>query len=102
MTKVKFVTMTDARGADRVLSMMRALYEEDPPESAPNHERFPPTIDALLADPSRGRFVQFINGASTVGYAILIPYWSNEFGGTVLFIDELFVTPELRSQGVGH
>ncbi len=35
----------------------------------------------------------FHEGVQLVGYAILIPYWSNEFGGNLLFIDELFVSP---------
>lgn len=34
------------------------------------------------------------------GYAITIPYPSQEAGGTVLWIDELFVLPEFRGQGI--
>ena len=36
------------------------------------------------------------------GYALLIPYWSNEFGGTLLFIDELFVIAQARSRGIAR
>ena len=32
------------------------------------------------------------------GYAIVIPFWSNEVGGNVLFIDELFVKPPARPE----
>jgi hypothetical protein len=31
------------------------------------------------------------------GYALLIPYWSNELGGTLLYVDEIFVIPEARN-----
>ena len=36
------------------------------------------------------------------GYALLIPYWSNEFGGTLLFVDELFVDEAHRGQGIAR
>ena len=36
------------------------------------------------------------------GYALLIPYWSNEFGVTLLFIDELFVIAQARSRGIAR
>ena len=42
----------------------------------------------------------FEQGSSTVGYSILINFWSNEFGGNILIIDELFVRKEFRSQGI--
>jgi GNAT superfamily N-acetyltransferase len=35
------------------------------------------------------------------GYALLIAYWSNEFGGDICAVDELFIVPEHRSQGYG-
>ena len=35
-------------------------------------------------------------------YALLIPYWSNEFGGTIVHVDEMFVAPALRNRGIGR
>src|SRR5207253_11358576 len=32
-------------------------------------------------------------------YALLISYWSNELGGDICTIDELYVEPAARSQG---
>jgi ribosomal protein S18 acetylase RimI-like enzyme len=37
---------------------------------------------------------------TVIGYSILIFYWSNEYGGDVLHIDELYVKPEHRGRGV--
>ena len=33
---------------------------------------------------------------------MLIPYWSNEFGGTLLFVDELFVDEAFRGRGIAR
>jgi len=40
-------------------------------------------------------------GQQVVGYALLVSYWSNEFGGEVCAVDELYVNPEFRSRGHG-
>jgi GNAT superfamily N-acetyltransferase len=46
--------------------------------------------------------VLFVQQDGVCGYAILIPYWSNEFGGVLLFVDELFVDATMRGQGVAQ
>ncbi|MCG2792690.1 MAG: GNAT family N-acetyltransferase [Weeksellaceae bacterium] len=35
------------------------------------------------------------------GYLILVKYFSFEFGGEILFLDELFVKPEFRGKSLG-
>lgn len=82
--------------------MMAALYAEDAPSSAVDAARFPVTIQTLLAEPSRGRIILLSEDSTLRGYAILIPYWSNEYGGTILYVDELFVVPSARSRGIGR
>ena len=99
---LSFVPMTDRRHTVQVLRMMRELYETDESDLhvAPAH--FPQTIDRLLAEPSRGRVMLFERDGMVAGYALLIPYWSNEFGGTVLLVDELFVEQANRGQGIAR
>src|SRR5260370_10241078 len=94
--------MTDERSAPDVVAMMRAVYAEDGAASTADHRRFHLTIKRLLAEPSRGRIILISEGAAILGYALLIPFWSNEFGGTLLFVDELFVKPDARNRGIGH
>lgn len=57
---------------------------------------------SLVAQPSRGHIVLFHEGESIQGYAQLIPYWSNEFGGTLLYVDEMFVAADVRNKGIGR
>ncbi len=99
---VSFVTMTDRRHADHVLRMMRELYENDAPDLQVNPADFPRTIDRLLAEPSRGRVLLFMMDAVPAGYALLIPYWSNECGGTVVLVDEILVDEPFRGRGIGR
>lgn len=37
----------------------------------------------------------------TVGYILLALTYSNEAGGMVVWLDEIYVKPEFRSQGIG-
>ena len=43
-----------------------------------------------------------MSDTAVAGYALLIPYWSNEFGGIVVLLDELLVEQQFRGQGIGR
>ncbi len=99
---VSFETMTDRQHAGHVLRMMRELYATDAPDLHVDPAKFPATIDHLLAEPSSGRILLFMRDGAVAGYSLLIPYWSNEFGGVVLLIDELLVEAAFRGQGIAR
>lgn len=102
MEDLRFVTMEDLAHADDVARMMHELYVEDISASSGKSRDFSRTFSVLLAEPVRGEVVLFRVGDAVVGYALLIPYWSNEFGGTILWVDELFVDHEYRGRGIGR
>lgn len=54
-------------------------------------------IEGTLA----GRAVVLESEGQVSGYALLTSFWSNEFGGEVCLVDELYVKPAARSQGHG-
>ncbi len=99
---IYFQTMVYPGDRAPVLQMMRALYDEDPAAQPVGNLHFLRTIESLGANPALGRIVVFREDGAARGYALLIPHWSNEYGGIVLCIDELFVTPEYRSRGIGR
>jgi len=101
MTKLTFTTMNDLQQEAEVLSMMQALYAEDEAASPVDQSRFAANIEFLAAHPSRGSIVLFREPDALVGYALLVPYWSNEFCGTLLYVDEMCVVPRARRRGIG-
>lgn len=76
------------------------LYSDDP-----GHGRLQPDIAGTFAELDRfaqkGRIVVFEEGGIIVGYAILIFFWSNEYCGDVIEIDELLVERARRKKGIG-
>jgi GNAT superfamily N-acetyltransferase len=99
---LKFIKMTGQKHTAELVAMMAALYTEDPSTYPIDPARFGGTIRFLLANPQRGCIVVFKQGQLLQGYALLIPFWSNELGGTLLFVDELFVVPAARNRGIAH
>ncbi len=60
------------------------------------------TIQYLSAHPENGSIQCIYNQQNILaGYSILIHYWSNEYHGSLLFIDELYIKPAFRGQGLG-
>jgi GNAT superfamily N-acetyltransferase len=97
---ITFSPICDAFHGPAVSEMMRGLYQEDPASHPVDEAHFQRTIAHLLAHPEAGQIVLFMDGKTPAGYAVLISYWSNEFGGNLLFIDELFVSQSHRGKGI--
>ena len=87
---------------DRILRMVHALYVEDPGTRMPGDADVRRTL-GVLADAARGAVlvVDDGRGGAPFGYAFLTKLWSNELGGDVVFIDEIWIAPERRGRGVG-
>ena len=84
-----------------LIALCGALYTEDPSPAPVPPAQVAATLAALRAAPWRGRALALDLGAGPVGYALLIAFWSNELGGEICVIDELYVAPAQRSQGWG-
>ena len=86
---------------DSIVEMCLRLYDEDPGILTVHPENVRATLRALRLEPSRGRAVVLETGNQMSGYALLIAFWSNELGGNICEVDELFVVPERRNLGHG-
>jgi ribosomal protein S18 acetylase RimI-like enzyme len=59
-------------------------------------------LDEFLAAPAHGRGWLAMHGALAVGYLLCAFVYSFEHGGLMAEVDELFVQPEYRRQGLGQ
>jgi ribosomal protein S18 acetylase RimI-like enzyme len=58
------------------------------------------TIQELGRSARKGTILIIEQGELPVGYCILVNYWSNELGGNVLCVDELYLLPGQRRKGI--
>lgn len=85
---------------DVVTGLCLSLNREDPgPRPVPSGQVLR-TLEALRAEPQRGRALVLEVDGRVAGYALLIAFWSNELGGEICIVDELYVAPALRGRGL--
>lgn len=80
--------------------LVHALYSEDPSPQKPGTKNIRRTFAEFEKHPEKGQVIIFENAGKIAGYAILVHFWSNEYGGNKIFIDEIFVLPSFRGQGI--
>jgi ribosomal protein S18 acetylase RimI-like enzyme len=83
-----------------VEKMIFDLYEEDVYGETITSEKIHNTVQELTKHPEKGKIIVFICHREIVGYAIVIFFWSNEFGGNIIHIDELYVNAAWRNRGI--
>jgi ribosomal protein S18 acetylase RimI-like enzyme len=84
---------------DAIVSMSLALYAHDPPPGHVAALQIHRTLAILREAPARGRALVLDADGVQAGYAFLVSFWSNELGGEICTIDELYVSPAWRNQG---
>jgi ribosomal protein S18 acetylase RimI-like enzyme len=84
--------------------MIFGLAEEDidPSEKgmAMSETKIQSTISRSITHPGQLQIKIFENDNAIVGYSLLTFYWSNEYHGVVAIVDELYVKPSHRNQGI--
>src|SRR5690606_32950866 len=93
--------VADISEDEEVVRTARDLYDADPAAAAVPEWHTRETLRVLRAEPARGRVLVLAVEGAIAGYSILASFWSNELGGEVIVIDELYVRPAYRRQGHG-
>jgi GNAT superfamily N-acetyltransferase len=86
---------------DAIVAMCLALFAEDPSDEPIDAARVRRTLARLRAEPVRGRAVVAERDGAPIGYAFLASFWSNEYGGELCVVDELYVVAAHRGGGIG-
>lgn len=94
------VAIKIARATDRqrLLQLAAAFRKETGGDLKRSETR---AIGQLLAEPDRGRVYLIAACDKFIGYAVLCYGFSIEYGGRDAFLDEIYVTPGARRQGIG-
>jgi len=84
---------------DTIVALCLSLYAEDPGPQPVGAAQVRNTLARLRDEPARGAALVLEVDDRVVGYVLLVSFWSNEAGGVLCTIDELYVEPALRSRG---
>ncbi len=87
---------------DEIVPMIMELYAKDGATTIGDMtiEKINRTIATLTSKKNLGKILIFEQNKSVVGYTILTSFWSNEFGGRSMIIDELLIKTTYRNQGI--
>ncbi len=78
--------------------MIFALYAEDPSGSEMTDEKIENTVREIAAHTEKARIMMIRTEGENIGYSIIVMFWSNERGGDIIHIDELYVKKEYRNK----
>lgn len=85
-----------------LLRMMRSLAEQEPGAYFFDEPAVREVLRKFLTSPELGRVWVFLDGEIPVGYVVLTFGYSFEYHGRDSFIDELYIEPQYRRQGIGR
>jgi GNAT superfamily N-acetyltransferase len=93
-TTIRLATVSDAEILAVLLDDFNNEFDSPTPGTEVHERRF----RQLLATPTT---FAIIAGEQPVGFALLTLRWTIWYDGCVALLDELYVKPELRDQGIG-
>jgi GNAT superfamily N-acetyltransferase len=98
---VELIPLTDD-ALDRFAAMVEQMYRDDPSELPMSRERARDQAARMLHEHAGLALPMLVRWrGETVGYVIVVPFLSNEFGGRIAVLDEVFVMPSHRGRGIG-
>jgi len=80
--------------------MVFSLYGEDPEGQTISEAKIRKTADESLARPEKLRIAMICADGAAIGYSLICFVWSNEYGGDILNIDELYIQKEYRNRRI--
>lgn len=84
---------------DAIVRLSLALFTEDPSPEVITEESVRRTLERFRAEPLRGEVMVLDVDGRIAGYVFLPRYWSNELGGEICIVDELYVEAASRNRG---
>jgi GNAT superfamily N-acetyltransferase len=86
---------------NQLASLIVQYYQDDPCGMLPEQATAEQMAARMVQHPHLVSPLLLFHENACVGYALLVYYFSNEYGGVILWLDEFFIRRELRSRGLG-
>lgn len=86
--------------AEELTNLSMLLYQEIPSRKDRAENKIVATIRFYEENPNMGAVLMIENPETVIGYAIVFRFWSDEYGGLMLGMDELFIRREFRGRFV--
>lgn len=86
--------------AEELTNLSMLLYQEIPSRKDRAENKIVATIRFYEENPNMGAVLMIENPETVIGYAIIFRFWSDEYGGLMLGMDELFIRREFRGRFV--
>ena len=91
----------EEKDKDEYLSMAKDFYSSPAVLHTVANENFQKTFEELMRSDVYAEGFIFEKDGKTAGYALIANTFSQEAGGKVCWIEEIYVKPEFRSEGLG-
>lgn len=95
------VEVMKAQHREAVLAMMRTFYASPAVLTNGSEEIFEADVDACVSDSPFLEGYMLMSGETIMGYAMAAKSFSTEFGKPCVWIEDLYLKPEYRGQGIG-
>ena len=86
---------------DEFIAMENEFYHSSAVLHSIPEESFERTFGLLMASSPFADCIFFRDGDTVCGYALIALTYSNEAGGTVVWLEEIYVKPQYRGKGIG-
>lgn len=83
------------------LQMAREFYHSPAVLHTVDEKNFEKTLEAALSGSPYVRVYMIEHEGNTAGYCQLSLSWSNEAGGLVVWVEELYIRPAFQGKGLG-
>jgi GNAT superfamily N-acetyltransferase len=86
---------------ESLLGYVMGLYIEDHCAEKMNPGKIDSSLSFFREHPDLGEFLMICLNDKVIGYCLLTNYYSNEYGGRMVMIDEFYIDAAFRGQGLG-
>lgn len=85
-----------------VIDMMRVFYASPAVHSNGSEEIFEADVENCVNDSPYLEGFVFEENGEILGYGMIAKSFSTEFGKTCIWVEDLYIKPEYRGQGIGR